>query len=439
LDIAHQAETQCDNVTYVSSVDKAEGISTLSPEVTKEATLPSLPTVYFDSGASGPPLYGAQKTFFCDQRGYQVQRKTLQQAYEQGHLPYTISFSAFGGFTIKKVSKLIRHEGQGKFLKITTRRGREVVVAEGSSVFTRAARQARFGQCLPAQSGYLKSIAARSLKVGMPLATIGYWVEPKRKLELIETKNLQVRITEALMELIGFYLGDGSKHGGKLRLSLGPGDEEVQKRLERFGEVFVDNDPRSKGWNVTLKDDAIYSILVELAVAGRHTSCYYKRVPEWAFGATSSQVAALLRGYHSTDGSFSGHNLEVTSVSSNLAEDVSLLLSRFGILGTLEWKYSAAGHIYHRRVIASKAAELKVFAEEIGFVNHHKQRAIERYLDSVGEVVNHKRTKHKRRYSVLYDEVEKVQEFASDDPYWYEMGVTGQSKILCSGVILRTS
>jgi SpoVK/Ycf46/Vps4 family AAA+-type ATPase/intein/homing endonuclease len=397
------------------------------------------------AGLVGESLHGDQEIYFCDKFGRQVERKTIRDAYKNGHLPCTIAMSKYGGYLIKEVPDLIRHDRKEKFVKIVTKHGKEVIVTEGHSVFTRAARKSRFGETGADDSGYLTTTVAGDLKPGMPLATLGYWIgpgrgDPRRQLREIQTDNLNVRLTPSLMELIGFWLGDGSKHGGKLRLSLGPDDQQLVERLKKFGDVSIDPDPRSDGFGATLAPDAIYAILVELGAAGKHSSAYNKRVPAWVFGTSDECVSALLRGYFSTDGCFSGHNLESSSANSFLSEDVSLLLARFGVVPYLDWKYEEKGHRYHRRLTVSKGADLAVFHSQIGFVQDHKQKALSDYLAKIGESITSRgKGKHKNRYSVRWDEVVSVSEFKSDDPYSYDLCVPGPQNFVSNGIVLHNT
>ncbi len=422
------------------------GKSTLAWALAKEAKMNylvvDLSKVF--GGLVGESLYGNQEIYFSDKLGRHIERKTIREAYETGHLPYTVAFSEFGGLLIREVTDVIRHDRQEKFVKITTRRGKEVIVTEGHSVFTRASKKSEFGKTKASESGYLTTVAAGTLTPGIPLATIGYWNSPDKRgsgvLNEVDTQHLKVKLSVPLMELIGFYLGDGSKHGGSLRLSLGPGDKEIVDLLRQFGEVSEDKDPRSQAINYTLHTDGVYTILQELGVAGKHRSSYNKRVPAWVLGASDEHVAALLRGYFSTDGSFSGHNLEATSASGELAEDISLLLSRFGIASRLDWRYVKSQHRYHRRVTVSKGAELAMFASEIGFVQKYKNTAISFYLDKIGEEITSRgKGKHKHRYSICWDEVAKVEPFESDDPYSYDLCVPGPQNFMSSGIVLHNT
>jgi ATP-dependent 26S proteasome regulatory subunit/intein/homing endonuclease len=392
----------------------------------------------------GESLHGDQEILFCDKVGKTFERMTIREAYERTHLPYTIAMSKFGGFLIKKVPDIIRHNRNEKFVKITTVRGKEVIVTEGHSVFTRKERHSKFGGTKANQSGYLIETAAGKLIPGTPIATLGKWIEPdhgRSEVGEVQTEHLTVRLTEDLMELIGFYLGDGSRHGYKLRLSLNSEkDIQIIEKVRKFGELSSDTDKRGKGVNITLEPGAVFSILSELGVAGRQASSYNKRVPAWAFGCSNQNIAALLRGYFSTDGSFSGHNLESSSVSPKLSEDIALLMSRFNIVPYLDWKYQPLGRNYHRKLTVSKSSELVAFASEIGFVQDYKNAAVKKYLDKVGEKIwTRGKGKHKARHSVLWDKVATVKEYKSDDLYSYDLCVPGPQNFMSNGVILHNT
>jgi transitional endoplasmic reticulum ATPase len=393
-------------------------------------------------GIVGESLHGDQEIYFCDKSGRQVERKTVREAYESGHLPYTIAFSKYGGFRINEVPEVVRHNRKEKFVKIVTRKGKEVVVTEGHSVFTRAYNKSEFGGTKANESGYMITTEAGKLTPGIPIATLGLWKEPdnRRQSEEVKTKHLNVRLSSELMELIGFYLGDGSKHGYKLRLSLNARDEAIVDRLKSFGDVSTSKDERGNGQNITLMPASIYSILCELDVAGPNRTCYNKRIPAWVYGTSNEMIASLLRGLFSTDGSFSGHNLEITLANGPLAGDISLLLSRFGIVPYLSWKYVTKHHLFHRRLNISKSADLSKFYKYIGFVQGYKQDSLHSYLEQVGEKICQRgKGRHKSRYSIIWDEVETVENYKSEDPYSYDLCVPGPQNFMSEGIVLHNT
>jgi len=137
--------------------------------------------------------------------------------------------------------------------------------------------------------------------------------------------------------------------------------------------------------------------------------------------------------------------LEVSSTSQKLIEDIAMLLRRFGIVPYIktrpdkEGTGACAGTTASRsyRLTVSKALELKIFAEKIGFLPARKAEALGAFLSSLERINGY--SPKRCRYSVLWEEVVSVEPVESEDPYSYDLSVEGTEKFVSGGVIVHNS
>jgi hypothetical protein len=101
---------------------------------------------------------------------------------------------------------------------------------------------------------------------------------------------------------------------------------------------------------------------------------------------------------------------------------VAFALLNFGIMSSLR------PHARDLRLTISKAADLKRFAEQIGFLQPEKQQSLVKYVDDRRDITSRGREKGRKRRSVFWDEIAKIEPFESDDPYSYEVVVALQFK-----------
>ena len=89
------------------------------------------------------------------------------------------------------------------------------------------------------------------------------------------------------------------------------------------------------------------------------TGSAIKRVPSWAFFAPVDFIRGLLRGYFDGDGNVNAERqlIRVHSINQLLLEDISLLLSYFGIFATLKIEKPDNKNPLHNLVILRKFAE----------------------------------------------------------------------------------
>jgi len=399
-----------------------------------------IPTLSLDFGRMmgslvGQSLHGDHEIYFCDDTSSRVERKTIREAYEKGHLGYTFTCSERGAMLVRRVLNVIRHERKAPFVRLITQHGKELLLTGNHCVFRRRQGSADYFPAPHAQrGGQLEAVAADQLSPGDRIATVGRISEPRYPLTTVQGQIVNVPLTIPLAELIGLFLGDGSLNNGMIRISCGPGDEDIITALKAFGPLTVYEKPGSRGVDCTMSSFEVASALHSLGICGKGKGARTKRVPAWLFGASDEIVAAVVRGYYSADGSFSGHNLEVSTVSPNMAKDMVGLLARFGIVPYMKRRWRAGSPYY--RLTVSKRLELHRFSEQVSFLQRHKKGNLARVLGSRRFA---RWLPGRRAYGIAWDQVAKIEEVPMDDPYCYDISVEDTERFFSEWVVVHNS
>lgn len=405
----------------------------------------------------GQSLHGDQEIYFCSSDGSHVERTTVREAYESGCLGFTYSCTDRGGFLRSKVLQVVRHVRHERFVRVRTQRGLEILVTEGHSLFCRAsvAQRAEFitgpsgwkrATALHAQTarrlgaGRLIAVRAGDLRIGQRIATVLKIGSPKRRYCKVDIGDSRIDVTEAMSQLAGLWIANGSLNKDYLRISSNVASPEVESALHVFGcSVTKYVDPNavvaSKGaveFTLNSIDLARFAASLGFGVKGQHA--HNKRVPAWMFGMPQDIVAAFLRGYFSGDGSFSGHNLEVGTRSNRLAYDVTGLLRRFGMAPYLHEEDKEGKPFYTLTI--SKTCELLKFHTQIGFLQEYKNSSLRRFLRGNKP---RRRVKHRQTYGVLWDKVVAVEDVSSDDQYAYDLSVPGVERFASNWILAHNS
>ncbi|MGL6094661.1 MAG: AAA family ATPase, partial [Fimbriiglobus sp.] len=154
-----------------------------------------------------------------------------------------------------------------------------------------------------------------------------------------------------------------------------------------------------------------------------------KRVPEVLFLAPKPVVAAFLRGYFTADGTFSGKYVEATTTNPELAADVATLLQYFGIAARLRTKPERTGAISYRvRFVWSRF--LKIFADEIGFMDATRQDRLRAYIDGMTFRRDLQTPARHITNDVLWDLVVEKRREPYQREYVYDLSVPGTERFV---------
>jgi len=241
----------------------------------------------------------------------------------------------------------------------------------------------------------------------------------------------KIRFNEKLGELIGLFIADGSYFHNGIRVSLSKEEyEEIKDYLKEFGNLT----PYSKTDNsvdIYFNNKLLKLLFKSLGLVDGSNK---KFIPELLFSTPLEFKRGLLRGYFSGDGSFSGHALEVSTTSKELANDINLLLLNFGILASIKFKKEWNGNISYRLTITHKERLVK-FKKEISFLFSNKNKKLEEYIEKISDYKG-KYIQNKEN-DIYWDEIVEIKKEEFNDKYIYDLTVDNTERFIAGfGCIL---
>jgi type IV secretory pathway ATPase VirB11/archaellum biosynthesis ATPase/intein/homing endonuclease len=184
---------------------------------------------------------------------------------------------------------------------------------------------------------------------------------------------LKVKIDEDLAALIGLWLADGCYDRNSVIFSVV--DEESREVVRKIAKRFkIECKLHSDGISLMLNSKLFKVFFKE--ILGLEGNAYTKRVPAWVFGLRKKELAALIKGYFSGDGWVRKGDVAIAS-SLGLLKDVQTLLLRFGI--PLRIGKRLEDNVYQATISGAKF--LKVFSDEIGFLQEKNKEKLLKLLD----------------------------------------------------------
>ncbi len=315
------------------------------------------------AGIVGGSIRGTEEVIWYD-GNHTAHRNTIAQLVElQPVKCYVDTYNDAGIAERRQVKSFIKHpiNKETKLFKLTMIDGRSIITTGDHGVFTHD------------DSLNLKEVRVDSLHKGQFLAMPG---------SLSVTSNA---LPGTWLDgfLAGAWLGDGDYNGKDVRLHLNIKDVEAFSELLTEAEYnfsVYDSSSSENGKVIHIRDN----LRLRMESEGLTGDCHTKRVPATVFGYCEKYLRGLLCGYYSTDGSFSGHVVEVSSVSKPLRDDIAHLLHKVGIHGFIAEKESDSGkrtkpgHDYCIRISAE--TDLRQFEQKIGFIQDYKIQALTSYI-----------------------------------------------------------
>ncbi|MFH0869041.1 MAG: DNA-directed RNA polymerase subunit A'' [archaeon] len=253
----------------------------------------------------------------------------------------------------KQVSALSRHRSPEKLIRIKTRSGREITATPFHSFVIR-----QDNKIVPIEGSKLKPgdriPALRELRLAMQDASININMQPILEAEIpfltagngllyayprAGSKPLpqNIELDEEFGWLVGIYLSEGN--ATRSYFSISNTNEVVLEKIRGFAQKYeltfneYDNFRGfAKGHDIRVNS----TLLAQLLKATCKSGSAQKRTPEFAYSASDSFIAGLLRGYFDGDGNVNLQRkvIRACSKSKELIDGISLLLSRLGIFST---------------------------------------------------------------------------------------------------------
>lgn len=192
--------------------------------------------------------------------------------------------------------------------------------------------------------------------------------------------QIEIPVDKSLATLMGLWIADGSYCGSKrctfIRLSC---PEEAPKKIaQEVASRFSARVCRSKNdIDFIITSTVLGKLFKQLGLMGNSST---KRIPAWVFELPEKQIASVLKGYFSGDGTVSKGNVKVDTRSKKLADDIRVLLLRLGIISSKRSFLSSGGYSKKKkpmyRILISSNLYKDIFLKRVGFLQKAKNQKI---------------------------------------------------------------
>jgi DNA-directed RNA polymerase beta' subunit len=279
----------------------------------------------------------------------------------------------------KRISQVSRHPANGDLVKVHTKSGRDTTATLSHSFLKRT-------------TNGIVPIKGSELKVGDRIPIAKY-------IPMIDKPSTEMKIGETMFELnklfgwfIGAYLADGSLNGNHIKITKI--NQDFEKKMREFTELH--------GYELIIKNyqgeygpgkDLIFKSkdMKQFLENNFSKGSYNKEIASFVYGSNLEFIGGIISGYFDGDGNVNSDKqmIRVGSRSEQLINDISILLSYFGIFGSKieETTKNQVGKILYVYNIQRKYAS--IFKTKIGFYESYKAKELDKII-----TYNARDTKH---------------------------------------------
>ncbi len=185
-------------------------------------------------------------------------------------------------------------------------------------------------------------------------------------------------MSEELSEFLGLLLGDGSLKPGSVHFYNN--NEKLLSRFEKLVDEIFDLETEREFArtvkSVKVNSRVLKDFLVSLGFPEEKKSNNCS-VPEKVLQSSETAIGSFLKGYYLADGSFNKYEIEISTASKGMAQDLTYCLARIGASSRLREKEIEDAEYYRVKVSGS---ELEQFYEKTNS-SHEKYDEILEYLE----------------------------------------------------------
>jgi DNA-directed RNA polymerase subunit A" len=284
------------------------------------------------------------------------------------------------------ITELSRHLPHGGMVKVTTQSGRSVTTTLSHSHLKR-------------ENDRIVPILASELKIGdripvtkripIPLTGITHikvsdYVTEYDRIDgdIICIDFSQMENTIQLDEIFGWFIGAYLAEGNctKYQTCITNINQEFEEGVDIFSRSvgLTYNTRRYQGeYGPSVNNRINSKILSSLMVTLFGTGSLNKKIPSFVFGAKKEFIASIIQGWMDGDGNISSGKerklIRGFSISRNLIEQMAILLSYFGIFGTIGLQ-NKKGSLYQYVIHGREYCQ--IYLNEIGTKLLYKQEAL---------------------------------------------------------------
>lgn len=285
---------------------------------------------------------------------------------------------------------VVKHKVNKKLVKITTEDNKEVICTTDHSIIVMD------------KEGHLQEVKADELKKGDYVLTNSIIPHDKSDIPYIEVKILKpktqkgvlckrkVILDDTFLQFLGLWLGDGHFSGESTIGVSAYNHEDTRRVLDEIAQRYNAKASLNKNgvdWRISS-----VTLRREMEALGFKGASSTKEFPEFIFNLSKRQIAQVLKGYYSADGTT--HNLAINTVSEKLKDGLEQLLLMLGIPPVINYysggEYNIQGKIGEKkpsyRISIHGRKYKQMFLEQIGFLQKEKNEALLEELNN--EVLN---------------------------------------------------
>lgn len=302
-----------------------------------------------------------------------------------------------GGITrnqYEKTHKIALPEGMHTF-DITTRMGLNVVATENHPFLTAGSKGIRWK---PAEELSADDYLALPRRIKTVCAHYAYEVSDLfceddilRKGSRFRVKKginfiKNPRLAEDFFELVGFVIGDGHISKNAVNLVFGNNARSVELKLRYiriirrlFGLNNFTRDTKSTFENLIWSNTTLSRVFQKMGVPSGKKAAIVK-ISNKLLVAPDKYVAAVIRGLMESDGNVYHGGLEFSTHSKELAEQMPLILLRFGIKSHLGSRQCNDCEGKKYRVLICGYEDVLKYSKNIGFSTSERKAWLRKWL-----------------------------------------------------------
>ena len=205
---------------------------------------------------------------------------------------------------------------------------------------------------------------------------------------VINKINMPSETNKELMHFFALLISEGNQKNGKFYLSMRD-KNLVEYFIKLLKELFNINtryyiDKRNGQYRVSLSSKPLEKLIYAMNYK-INSNAKNKDIPNFIMKASNENVKEFLKMYYEGDGGVSRDCVKVTSKSKMVANKLSYLLLRFGLIARISYEYSKnnegfGDYYYNLRFYGN---DLNLFREKMGFISEDKNSKLEQCCGNV--------------------------------------------------------
>ena len=316
-----------------------------------------------------------------DSKRTDVNSKVRSEAHEEFVETAPIGLFSLNSNKIAESASGMLYKGKSdSIVKIRTRTGKVVRVTPAHKLF----RITEHGEIVETMARELKEgdfiASARKIKINNDDAAINV----PESVTVIGSNGKHIRlpekVTPELAEFLGYFVSEGYIRGEGTVVFTNLEEPLLERFMalgeELFGIQGKKEYPKERTPNVLLMSRTLVRFMKFLGVG---EDARTKEVPQCIMASSNASVSAFLTSYFIGDGGYYDGDVEFCMASKTLQTQLSYLLARFGIIGTLAEKL-VNDEPYYRLFVRGRT-NLAILHDAL-MPGHKKVSTIREYVES---------------------------------------------------------